>query len=71
MSISGGKFFPGGKRETTSNVSLELTTELKPFTVHFMVKTNLALHNPKFVSTSLKHHGLNPLTCSTNSRIYN
>lgn len=43
MNISDGNRFPGGKRGTTGNVSLELTTEMNPFTVQFIVKANLAL----------------------------
>jgi hypothetical protein len=49
MSISGGNFIPVGKRETTGNASLKLTIEMKPFSVQFMVKTNIALHIPKLV----------------------
>jgi hypothetical protein len=49
MSISGGNLFPGGKRGTTGNVSIQLTIEMNPFTVQFMVQANLALQNTKLV----------------------
>jgi hypothetical protein len=42
----------GGKKETTGNVILELTTEMNPFTLQFMVTANLTWHNPKLVQQS-------------------